>query len=283
MPTWIYKCNSQNRKHHGDWNDFFLELENGVARWGSTEWIPTLYQAKRGDTILAYQTDRNELVGIMKVAAFRRRGKYRDLSLKPLRRIGVKVGPLKKLDRRINAIPAFKRGRIQTLYAIDQSDVQRLLRAAGVSIQLECNATGAEIASMKSGGGFGSFQQNKETEAAGMRHATKWFQRLGWQVRDVSPQNLGYDLLCRRRNSTLHVEVKGVGGTRHQFIITRAERRQWRHDKLFALVLVLETRQTNPTIYFYQGSRSMVLFQFECLSFMACQVRNSLARHPLPS
>src|SRR5438876_4985802 len=135
---WIYKCNSQNRPHqaaYGDWNDFFFE--DATGQWGSTEWCRSdLRNAKRGDTILAYQSNRNELVGIVKVIRWKSRGDYRDLILKPLHRIGVKVKPLKESDPRIDAIPALKPGRIQTLYPIDRSDANLLLQAAGVSIQL---------------------------------------------------------------------------------------------------------------------------------------------------
>src|SRR5437773_2012522 len=267
---WIYKCNSQNRPHqvaYGDWNDFFLE--NATCEWASTEWVPALSNGKRCDTILAYQSNRNELVGIAKVVALRPRGGYYDLILKPIRRIGVKVKPLKKSDHRIAAIPALKPGRIQTLYQIDRSDAQRLLRAAGLHIQLERNAVRAQIASAKNGGGFGSFEQNKETEEAGIKHVTKHLRSLGWQVRDISQHKLGYDLSCRKRKSALHVEVKGIAGPRRQFIITRAERRQWGTDKTFALALVTNARKTKPTLDLYRGPRSIGLFQFEPLSFMA--------------
>src|SRR5439155_18028841 len=76
------------------------------------------------------------MVGIVKVIRWKSRGDYRDLILKPLLPIGVKVKPLKESDPRIDAIPALKPGRIQTLYPIDRSDANLLLQAAGVSIQL---------------------------------------------------------------------------------------------------------------------------------------------------
>ena len=68
MATWIYKCNARNKPHQvsfGDWDHFFAEPGDG--KWGSTEWTPELCKARPEDTVLAYQTDRNEFVGIAKV------------------------------------------------------------------------------------------------------------------------------------------------------------------------------------------------------------------------
>lgn len=55
---WIYKCNA--KKHtlqiaFGDWDDFFQDKT--AQSWGSTEWVPALIKAARGDVIIAYQSD----------------------------------------------------------------------------------------------------------------------------------------------------------------------------------------------------------------------------------
>lgn len=66
---WIYKCNSKGREHqrtYGDWSDVFASQSARV--WGTTRVIPELAKANIGDTVLAYQTDRNELVGVARVA-----------------------------------------------------------------------------------------------------------------------------------------------------------------------------------------------------------------------
>ena len=91
---WVYKCNAQNHPYqvaYGDWNDFFVA--NTSAEWGSTEWVPALARARRNDTILAYQTDRNELVGLARVVRLKPRGRFQDLILEPLKKIGVQYGP----------------------------------------------------------------------------------------------------------------------------------------------------------------------------------------------
>ena len=68
MSWWIYKCNSQNRDYqisYGDWKEFFDG--DSDEEWGSAELIPALSELKEGDIVIAYQTNRNELVGLAKV------------------------------------------------------------------------------------------------------------------------------------------------------------------------------------------------------------------------
>jgi hypothetical protein len=130
MNYWIYKCNSVQHPHqvvHGDWTRFF---SNSGGEWGSTECVPRLGNAHRGDIILAYQTDRNELVGLAKVTCLKPRGNFFDLILKPIRQIRVKVRPLKKRYPKIATINALRPGPIQTLYPIDAMDAKRLIDAA---------------------------------------------------------------------------------------------------------------------------------------------------------
>lgn len=81
--------------------------------------------------VLAYQTDRNELVGVVRV----RSGPdmHKCVYFKAVERFRMKVRPLKQLDGRIAAIPAFRPGQIRTLYDILPSDVNLLLKAAGAT------------------------------------------------------------------------------------------------------------------------------------------------------
>ena len=267
---WIYKCNSKNHPYqvyYGDWNDFFLTGRN--EEWGSTEWVPALAQASPGDTILAYQTDRNELVGIARVVRLRPRGTHLDLILKPVKRIGVRVRPIKAQYPEVAAIPALKPGPIRTLYSIDHQDAQTLLRAAGLLIESERRDARAEGLVVATGGLFGSPLENRAIEAAAVKHVVRYFRNRGWTVRDHSNKKLGYDLSCTRGRSRLHVEVKGTTGSKNQFIITASERRHWLEDKSFVLALVMKARSTRPTLQLYYGAGSMRRFHFEPIAFMA--------------
>ena len=117
------------------------------------------------------------------------------------------------------------------------------------------------------GAGFGSPVENRAVERAAMRHVARHFQGNGWTVRDVSKEKLGYDLLCTRRKSSLHVEVKGIAGSGRRFIITAAERRRWMTDQSFVLALVTMARTASPTLDLHRGPSSIAGFHFEPLSF----------------
>jgi hypothetical protein len=87
-------------------------------------------RATSGDTIIAYQTDRNELVGLARMVKF----KGTEVYLEAVEKIGTRVRPLKKADTRIAVIPALQPGPIQTIYAISDSDGNRLVQAARVAV-----------------------------------------------------------------------------------------------------------------------------------------------------
>jgi hypothetical protein len=129
MAWWVYKCNSRNREHqraYGDWDEF---LADPKEHWGKSEWVPELARLKVGDYIIAYQTNRNEIVGLTRV----RQSCEQDgcLYLTPLtKRIGVKVRPLKK-DPAIDSIKAFQPGPIHTIYSVTKEEAERLLEAIG--------------------------------------------------------------------------------------------------------------------------------------------------------
>lgn len=267
---WIYKCNTGNHPYqvvYGDWNDFFLEA--GPSEWGSTEWVPALADARLGDTILAYQTDRNELVGLAKVRALRPRDRFFDLILKPIRKIGVKVRPLKALDPKIAAIPALQPGPIRTLYSITEPDAKRLLQAAGIHIRVERAKTKRELLDAIRGGGFGTPETNRLVERAAVRHVTRYFRRRGWTVEDVSREKRGYDLLCKRAGANLCVEVKGVAGARRQFLITAREKRLWAVDGTFVLALVTRAASRRSSVELFRGPDTLQSFHFEPISYIA--------------
>jgi len=129
MRWWIYKCNSRPQPYqraYGDWREFF---DAGVVdAWGSSDWIPALSRLTAGDRIIAYQTNRNELVGIATVTQSTAQDTY--VYLKPVEKIGVKVRPLKLADEKIATIPSLQPGPIQTIYDITNEDAQRLVAAA---------------------------------------------------------------------------------------------------------------------------------------------------------
>jgi len=274
---WVYKCNSRNRPHqvmHGDWRDFFATMRE--KEWGSTQWIPALGAAQPGDTVLAYQTNLQALVGLARVVRLARRGRFLHLFLRPTKVIGVKVPMLKRADNKIAAIHAFEPGRIATLYEISEPDARYLLRAMGVRGFAPGRRHEHQPDPQLVGAGFGSLEQNLWVEAAAVAEVTRYLRAARWSVKDVSARNVGYDLLCTRAGDELHVEVKGVSGQRAQFLMTAHERRHWERDPEFALGLV-RGALTTPRLSLFRGSASLANFRVTPLAYR-CTLRTPQVR-----
>lgn len=83
--------------------------------------------------IIAYQTNRNELVGVLKVDLIEQRDGYKAILLEKLsQQYAVKLRPLKQADEEIAAIPALQPGPIRTIYSVTPHDALKLLDAAGI-------------------------------------------------------------------------------------------------------------------------------------------------------
>ena len=175
MPAfWIYKCNSKDHEYQrtfGDWAEVFASSR--PQEWGTTKVVPELGSASVGDTIIAYQTDRNELVGIARVVRWKPQGKYKKLILKPTRTIGVRVRPLKKSHPKVARIPALQSGPIRTLYSITREDAATLCKAADRHLTLDTNEPDSTAERALKGAGFGSPEQNKKVERAAVRRVTR--------------------------------------------------------------------------------------------------------------
>jgi hypothetical protein len=79
------------------------------------------------------------------------------------------------------------------------------------------------------GGGFGNGsvdpEENKDVELAAVAFVTKYYERDGWTVRDVSASDLGWDLECTSNGQIHLVEVKGRKAAYPAFVtLTRRER-----------------------------------------------------------
>lgn len=267
---WMYKCNARNAPHqveYGDWEEFFGDGK--TSQWGSTEWVPALREAKSGDLILAYQTDRNELVGTAQVVEWRRRGRYQDIVLKPLDRIGVKVRPLKKSDPRVARIPALRPGPVRTLYSLSRPDANRLLKAAHAELLPDSDAARNAAQSSLVGAGFGTPVENRHVERAAVSFVRRYLRRQRWKVADISSEKRGYDLLCQRGRSERHVEVKGCKGSKIQFIITGNEKDAWSSDSHFVLALVTSVLGSSPTLHMFTGPRDLEKFRLAPISYVA--------------
>jgi hypothetical protein len=73
---------------------------------------------------------------------------------------------------------------------------------------------------------FGNPENNRRVEVAAINFVTKTYEGEGWVVTSVERDKVGFDLICKRGNERLDVEVKGLSGNRPQFIITVNELEQ---------------------------------------------------------
>lgn len=74
-----------------------------------------------------------------------------------------------------------------------------------------------------SGQGFlPTAEERRVVELYGVKLATQYFEARGWTVKDVGAKE-SYDLLLRRGEERLHVEVKGTTSPGTQVILTRSE------------------------------------------------------------
>lgn len=90
------------------------------------------------------------------------------------------------------------------------------------------------------GAGFGSIEENRRVERAAIRAVSALYRERGWRVTSREALHLGYDLLCTERNSTHHVEVKGIRGSLCSFPITANETQAAEADPNFRLCVVLK-------------------------------------------
>jgi len=214
MAYWMYKCDSRGRtgRDSGDWRFVF----SGESKtWGRLETLPELGNLRRGDIVLAYQSDRNELVGVVRVTGLVRKRGGLHLGVQPVEVIGAKVRPLKKQDRRIAAIPALQQGPVRTLYEMRPSDAEYLLRKARLAAALNkrhrrsITRPDEERASeqLRKAQGFEDDPAiRRALEVAAVARAKAYYRQQGYEVREHGKP---FDLLCRRRTEVLYVEVKG--------------------------------------------------------------------------
>ena len=92
------------------------------------------------------------------------------------------------------------------------------------------------------GGGFADAKTRKEIEQAAIQFVTAHYEAQDYKVESRESQNLGYDLLAVKPDSTLKLEVKGTDGVAPRFFLTRNERRCAAQNADWRLVLVTSAR-----------------------------------------
>jgi len=126
---------------------------------------------------------------------------------------------------------------------------------------------------IKNGGaGFGDPETNRRVERAAILYVESHYCSNGWAVESKEKKCVGYDLLCRKGDRELYLEVKGIQNTVQSFIITRKEKERAK-DVRFKLCVVTSALMS-PTLTEYTGSELLEEFNFTALVFKA-DVRNT--------
>jgi hypothetical protein len=276
MAWWVYKCNDNGQFHRGNWDYVFHR--SSETQWGSTR-IRGLRQLQPNDQIIAYQTDRNELVGLVQVVRLRRRGAFDEVIMRPVERIGANVKTLKQDHAAIAKIPAFQSGFPRTLYMISASDARTLIHAArkqeGTMNSLTASASLAIANGIqygngaKVGAGFGDAKKNQIIEQLAIRVVDKWYRLQGWSVISVESEKCGFDLRCKKDERLEEVEVKGVSGDAPTFIITAGEIRQAKSNPRFVLCIVTRTLSKRPMIHRFSGRQFLRKYRLDAVQYRA--------------
>jgi hypothetical protein len=109
------------------------------------------------------------------------------------------------------------------------------------------SATTEVITVAPSGAGYGDPLTNAKVEAAAMDLVATAYAAAGWAVSDVSMQKVGWDITVNRADQELHLEVKGVSGSKPTVLLTRNEYATAETDPAWRLVVVTQAL-TNPTL-----------------------------------
>ena len=125
------------------------------------------------------------------------------------------------------------------------------------------------MASETIGGGFGTAAQNQEVERAAVTYVSEWYRLQGWTVTSVESEKRGYDLVCERASSELHVEVKGMNGNGKQFILTAREFETGFQDSKFVLALVSSALSEKPTLQQWTAKEFREAFTFNAIHYWA--------------
>ena len=115
------------------------------------------------------------------------------------------------------------------------------------------------------GAGFGDPFTNQVVEHAAMDSVMDHYRGLGFTVDDVSALSCGWDITCTRAGgSELHIEVKGIAGSKVAFLLTANEYKTATADPCWRLAAVTDALEARPKInvltpaQVIEGSQPMV-------------------------
>lgn len=108
---------------------------------------------------------------------------------------------------------------------------------------------------------------NRDSEAAAIDFVKNHYGAMGFQIDDRQKDNCGYDLLVRKDQSTLFLEVKGTVSEEPRFYLSRNEHNHSEHPN-WRLALVTNAIR-NPSLTVYDREELLDFFVLDPLVFQA--------------
>jgi hypothetical protein len=106
------------------------------------------------------------------------------------------------------------------------------------------------------GAELGDPATNAVVESIAMRVVTEDYEARGWKVEDVSLQNVGWDLTCRKSRDKHLVEVKGRSIRKPVVLLTPNELRAAREDPGWCLAVVTDALN-RPVLAMYDAAEAV--------------------------
>ncbi len=139
----VYKCRNDPETRfsaYGDWESMVFE-PNQTTPWGGS-WATNRASSKRlfeeeikkGDLILAWQTNKKSAIGVCEVTGLKKTSRGQELVIRPIERFPspVRLHELKKTTfPELQNIAALKQGNVATLYETSREEAWQLLKACG--------------------------------------------------------------------------------------------------------------------------------------------------------
>jgi hypothetical protein len=297
MSLWIYKCNATgtNNDYHGDWVSCFKTMRKSKTlenRWGgsyvtSSPPAKDLAQsAKVGQRLLCWQnwdsksrpksvnkSDRSAAVGIVEISKITKTGDGEtSWTLRLVEEFNPPVPLLnyRKISPELNE-PFVNPQRPRTFYEMSKDCELAVLRTCQSTLKESGDPIPSKVRKNPPtvGAGFGFAENNKKVEKAAIASVTRRLKHDGWKVTSVESLAVGYDLLAKQGGKKRNIEVKGVSGSKPNFIITENEASASKSDDDWELWIVTNALSKKPKLQNFTASQFNKKFVLKPISYRA--------------
>jgi len=155
---------------------------------------------------------------------------------------------------------------------LEEAIAEKLLKLAGLNGRPNVESP---ITISSTGAGIGTSKQIREVERAACKAVQTYFEKQGYTIESREKEKIGYDFDVRRKGEELHVEVKGISGSRLRFPITANEVNCAKTDNKFCLAVVTDARSAQRKVRVIIRKDFLKHFHIKPLAFFA-EAKSSL-------